>query len=149
MHALCRLEFYFNIHCAIHPFQTTSLQAHKGDPVKAAQAAVLSMQSFSKFLHSRGQHLSQTPEFLPFYALPFIPSPIDHPSFKLLFEKTWVSNLRNKLKIFLESALGEYIHIFIIHRVYSSLSTAFQRSTAIVGLRYTSLSKMKIVKGRL
>jgi len=32
-----------------------------------------------------GSELSQTTEFLPFYALPFVPNPVQHPSFKELF----------------------------------------------------------------
>lgn len=41
---------------------------------------------FKHFLETRGEALSQTTEFLPFYALPFVPNPAAHPSFKELFQ---------------------------------------------------------------
>lgn len=41
---------------------------------------------FKTYLESRGAALSQTTEFLPYYALPFVPNPRAHPSFKELFQ---------------------------------------------------------------
>ena len=43
------------------------------------------MQVFKSYLETKGAALSQTTEFLPYYALPFIPDPTSHPSFKPLF----------------------------------------------------------------
>jgi len=43
------------------------------------------MQVFKNYLETKGAALSQTTEFLPYYALPFIPDPTSHPSFKPLF----------------------------------------------------------------
>ena len=43
------------------------------------------MNSFKVFLETQGAALSQTTEFLPFYALPFVPNPKTHPSYKELF----------------------------------------------------------------
>ncbi|XP_038430095.1 lisH domain-containing protein ARMC9 isoform X4 [Canis lupus familiaris] len=41
---------------------------------------------FRTYLETKGAALSQTTEFLPFYALPFVPNPMVHPSFKELFQ---------------------------------------------------------------
>lgn len=41
---------------------------------------------FKTYLETKGAALSQTTEFLPFYALPFVPNPRAHPSFKELFQ---------------------------------------------------------------
>lgn len=41
---------------------------------------------FKTYLETKGAALSQTTEFLPFYALPFVPNPMVHPSFKELFQ---------------------------------------------------------------
>lgn len=41
---------------------------------------------FKQYLETRGAALSQTTEFLPYYALPFVPNPTIHPSFKDLFQ---------------------------------------------------------------
>lgn len=46
---------------------------------------------FKHFLETRGAVLSQTTEFLPFYALPFVPNPVAHPSFKELFQVIIIS----------------------------------------------------------
>ncbi|OWK12830.1 ARMC9 [Cervus elaphus hippelaphus] len=42
---------------------------------------------FKTYLETKGAALSQTTEFLPFYALPFVPNPMVHPSFKELFQR--------------------------------------------------------------
>ncbi|KAK2108319.1 hypothetical protein P7K49_013484 [Saguinus oedipus] len=42
---------------------------------------------FKTFLETKGAALSQTTEFLPFYALPFVPNPMVHPAFKELFQQ--------------------------------------------------------------
>jgi hypothetical protein len=41
-------------------------------------------------LDTQGADLSKTAEFLPFYALPYVPNPKDHPSFKNLFLMDWI-----------------------------------------------------------
>ena len=43
------------------------------------------MRVFKSYLENKGAGLSQTTEFLPFYALPFVPDPTTHPSFKPIF----------------------------------------------------------------
>lgn len=43
------------------------------------------MNRFKTYIETRGAQLSQTTEFLPFYALPFVPNPKMHPSYKELF----------------------------------------------------------------
>jgi hypothetical protein len=43
------------------------------------------MGDFKKYLETRGAALSQTTEFLPYYALPFVPNAKGHPSYKELF----------------------------------------------------------------
>ena len=45
-----------------------------------------SMTEFKKYLESNGAALSQTTEFVAFYALPYVPNPKNHPAFKSLFE---------------------------------------------------------------
>ena len=46
---------------------------------------------FKHYLETRGAALSQTTEFLPYYALPFVPNPMVHPSFRDLFQVTPLS----------------------------------------------------------
>ena len=48
------------------------------------------MTEFKKYLESNGAALSQTTEFVAFYALPYVPNPKSHPAFKTLFEVSFV-----------------------------------------------------------
>ena len=63
------------------------------------------MTLFKGFLEDRGAALSQTTEFLPFYALPFVPDPTKHPSYKELFQDNWVPDLQMRLEKFLSITL--------------------------------------------
>uniref|UniRef100_A0A9J8BIP9 LisH domain-containing protein ARMC9 n=1 Tax=Cyprinus carpio carpio TaxID=630221 RepID=A0A9J8BIP9_CYPCA len=60
---------------------------------------------FKHYLETRGAALSQTTEFLPFYALPFVPNPTIHPSFQELFHDSWMPELRERLEKFLSVTL--------------------------------------------
>lgn len=53
-------------------------------------------------MDTKGADLAKTTEFLEFYALPFIKKPLEHATFKTLFSKTWVSNLKDKLGTYIQ-----------------------------------------------
>ncbi|XP_035747100.1 lisH domain-containing protein ARMC9 isoform X5 [Egretta garzetta] len=89
-----KLEFYLHIH-----FATYLLKHSMGKPDKAELEERIS--HFKAYLETKGAALSQTTEFLPFYALPFVPNPMVHPSFKELFQDSWTLNLRTRLEKFL------------------------------------------------
>ncbi|XP_035764149.1 lisH domain-containing protein ARMC9 isoform X2 [Neolamprologus brichardi] len=92
------LEFYLYIHFTIYP-----LRRH---PVGHDRAEFEERVSFFRqYLETRGEALSQTTEFLPYYALPFVPNPTVHPSFKQLFQDSWMPKLRDKLEQFLSVIL--------------------------------------------
>ncbi|XP_058557633.1 lisH domain-containing protein ARMC9 isoform X6 [Neofelis nebulosa] len=76
-----KLEFYLHIHFAIY-----LLKHSVGRPDKEDLDERISY--FKTYLETKGAALSQTTEFLPFYALPFVPNPVVHPSFKELFQIT-------------------------------------------------------------
>jgi len=58
---------------------------------------------FKTYLDSKGSELSKANEFLAYYALPYIPNPTSHPSFKHLFTAEWVNDLKKRLKAFIQS----------------------------------------------
>uniref|UniRef100_A0A1A8L4E8 LisH domain-containing protein ARMC9 n=2 Tax=Nothobranchius pienaari TaxID=704102 RepID=A0A1A8L4E8_9TELE len=88
------LEFYLHIHFSIYPL--------RGHPNRQDQAEFEERISlFKQYLETRGAALSQTTEFLPYYALPFVPNPTVHPSFKDLFQDSWIPQLKSKLEKFL------------------------------------------------
>ena len=59
-------------------------------------------QSFISYLEGRGAALSKLPEFLQYYALTNVHKPHDHPTFKALYTKEWVSELRKRVSYFLD-----------------------------------------------
>ncbi|XP_005104437.1 lisH domain-containing protein ARMC9 [Aplysia californica] len=90
-----KLEFYVNIYFAIYPVKYSQ-------PPPATEEA---MGNFKKFIENRGSSLSQTTEFLPFYALPFVPNPKTHPSYRELFAESWSTDLKTRVEKFLTLAL--------------------------------------------
>lgn len=88
------LEFYLYIHFTIYP-----LRKHFGRQDQSDFEDRICL--FKQYLETRGAALSQTTEFLPYYALPFVPNPTVHPSFKNLFQDSWVPHVKNKLEQFL------------------------------------------------
>ncbi|XP_029284873.1 lisH domain-containing protein ARMC9 isoform X4 [Cottoperca gobio] len=92
------LEFYLHIHFTIFP-----LRKHPGRHDRAEFEERIS--HFKQYLETRGAALSQTTKFLPYYALPFVPNPTVHPSFKDLFQDSWIPQLKDKLDQFLSITL--------------------------------------------
>ncbi|XP_034439184.1 lisH domain-containing protein ARMC9 isoform X2 [Hippoglossus hippoglossus] len=93
-----RLEFYLNIHFSIYPLRTHPLQHDRAEFEKRISL-------LRKYLETRGAALSQAAEFLPYYALPYVPNPTAHPSFKYLFHDSWIPQLKDKLEQFLTATL--------------------------------------------
>ncbi|NXP08188.1 ARMC9 protein, partial [Thinocorus orbignyianus] len=93
-----KLEFYLHVY-----FATYLLKHSVGKPDKAELEERIS--HFKAYLETKGAALSQTTEFLPFYALPFVPNPVVHPSFKELFQDSWTLDLRTRLERFLSLTL--------------------------------------------
>uniref|UniRef100_A0AAV2KV39 LisH domain-containing protein ARMC9 n=1 Tax=Knipowitschia caucasica TaxID=637954 RepID=A0AAV2KV39_KNICA len=91
-----RLEFYLYIHFTIYPLRNHS--HGRGDFEDRINL-------FKQYLETRGAALSETTEFLPYYALPFVPKPTVHPSFKNLFQESWIPKLQQNLEQFLTIAL--------------------------------------------
>ncbi|KAL3309600.1 LisH domain-containing protein armc9, partial [Cichlidogyrus casuarinus] len=78
-----KLEFYLRIYFATH----TPL------PEKKTEA----IEGFKHFLETKGAVFSQENEFLPYYALPYVPHPENHPMYKELYSSKWVSSLEERL----------------------------------------------------
>eukprot|EP01028_Stygiella_incarcerata_P012156 TRINITY_DN731_c0_g1_i1.p1 TRINITY_DN731_c0_g1~~TRINITY_DN731_c0_g1_i1.p1 ORF type:complete len:985 (-),score=325.54 TRINITY_DN731_c0_g1_i1:253-3099(-) len=93
-----KLLFYSEIYFAIYPFlignETLDL-----DDVPAR------FRHFKGFLESHGSALIQTPEFLPYYALPWVADPREHPSFTGLFKQEWRESLRSRVQEFVGTAV--------------------------------------------
>ncbi|XP_054710572.1 lisH domain-containing protein ARMC9-like [Uloborus diversus] len=92
-----KLEFNLQIHFAVLPMRKIDHWCKE-----EVEEAVL---HFHYYLESKGALLSDCPELLPYYALPYVPRPNTHPSFQKIFEESWIINLRKKLETFLFEAL--------------------------------------------
>lgn len=95
-----KLEFYLNIHFTIYPIKYNQSETETGE----------TMAGFKKFIETRGSSLSQTTEFLPFYALPFVPDPKTHPSYRELFTESWSKDLEARVDKFLALSLKSINH---------------------------------------
>jgi LisH domain-containing protein ARMC9 len=107
-----KLEFYVQLHFATLPFRPSFLRKmaqksrdNPGAAKSAASAAASAMLAFRKYLESRGKILSSSPEFLQYYALPYVPNPMEHPSFKGVFKPQWPLDIRVRLERFLDVVL--------------------------------------------
>uniref|UniRef100_A0AAY4EXF2 LisH domain-containing protein ARMC9 n=1 Tax=Denticeps clupeoides TaxID=299321 RepID=A0AAY4EXF2_9TELE len=90
-----KLEFYLHIHFTIYPLKFSANRAEFDERIML----------FKNYLETKGAALSQSAEFLPFYALPFVPNPTIHPSFKMLFQDSWMPDLKEKLEKCLSTTL--------------------------------------------
>jgi hypothetical protein len=63
------------------------------------------MASLQHYLDANAGPLTAVPELLPFFALPHVPNPESHPSFKELFAPSWDAETRRRLDQFLSTAL--------------------------------------------
>ena len=99
-----KIEFYLNIYFAISPLLKRRQKGRGPLPADLQRAVEVSMAGFRTFLETRGAELSRTPEFLPYYALPYVPQPADHPTFRELFMPAWLGELRGRVAKFFADA---------------------------------------------
>uniref|UniRef100_F7B890 LisH domain-containing protein ARMC9 n=1 Tax=Ciona intestinalis TaxID=7719 RepID=F7B890_CIOIN len=116
-----RLEFYIQIHFAVYPIRTGSATVTNGRLQNT-------MTLFKQYLETKGSDLSQTTEFLPFYALPFVPNPMQHPSFKELFSTYWIPELRGRVDKFLSAALSSSEPPALIALVVSLIESTSEKT---------------------
>uniref|UniRef100_A0A8C2GNC1 LisH domain-containing protein ARMC9 n=1 Tax=Cyprinus carpio TaxID=7962 RepID=A0A8C2GNC1_CYPCA len=135
-----KLEFYLQIHFTIYPLKFPVGSHDKGELESR-------ITHFKHYLETRGVALSQTTEFLPFYALPFVPNPTVHPSFQELFQDSWMPELREKLEKFLSVILKAsntprlltlYVSFLSIQQMQLHLTEA-ERKSAIHMRRFAKL----------
>ena len=87
-----KLEFYIHIYFAIFPALPENSKSRMTESELKKELA-----AFKVFLDTKGSELSQTSEFLPYYALPYVQNPLEHPHFGSLCSKKWALGLKNEL----------------------------------------------------
>ncbi|KAJ3368270.1 LisH domain-containing protein armc9 [Allomyces arbusculus] len=108
-----RLEFYSSIYFAVFP-------CHQHvDPNVSKLPLAATLDTFKAFLETRGAQLSKTAEFLPYYALPYLPDPSVHPAFANVFTREWGADLRRKLLDF----VAVHVHVVTPSRLADLVQT--------------------------
>ncbi|KAK9813174.1 hypothetical protein WJX72_010114 [[Myrmecia] bisecta] len=92
-----KMECYLHIYFATRMAQQPST-AGRGSVVAAQRMAAL-----KSYFETKGAMLARSAEFLPYYALPYVPEPHSHPSFSRLYGSEWAEELHAKLESFLSS----------------------------------------------
>lgn len=82
-----KLTFYLYVYYTIIECKNRVDKSCAGDE-NCDGNAESSMEAFRTFLIQRGAEFSTETEFLPYFALPYVFEPMQHPSFKNLF-KVW------------------------------------------------------------
>lgn len=95
-----KLEFYLRIYFAVYPCFMA-----QGPPKQIDAHQRVELDAFREWLDTSGAHLSKTSEFLQYYALPYVTNPMEHPTFRAVCSKKWATDLRNKLREFLQSSV--------------------------------------------
>jgi hypothetical protein len=95
------LEFNLQVYFAIFPIH---------DYVDVTQAKAwdinVTMMEFKKYLEKNSTKLSQSQQYIPFYALPYVPDPKSHTLFRETFTEQWILSLEDELKSFMNSMLN-------------------------------------------
>jgi len=116
-----KIEFYLHLYFVVfylHPF-TKKPPTKSGKPRHDLNLDRQEVQYFKHYLETKGQRLAQTSEFLQFYALPYIQNPMHHPSFKDVFTREWIIELKSKLQSFLEQ-VGSNEHLPVLYQMYEA-----------------------------
>ena len=94
-----KVEFYVQLFFGIYPLHTIKRGQR---PVQEADLLEFQreMDEFMQYLAERGGELSRSEEFLHYYALPHVPVPTDHPSFRNLFTRGWLNELKDRVMKF-------------------------------------------------
>ncbi|XP_068137383.1 lisH domain-containing protein ARMC9 isoform X2 [Hyperolius riggenbachi] len=133
-----KLEFYLNIHFAIFPLKSNTGRIDRADCEER-------ISQFKTYLETSGAALSQTTEFLPFYALPFVPNPAVHPSFKELFQDSWAPELKSRIEKFLSVTLkaASTPRLLTLYKESTQYNRDMQLQQQLVEAEHRAITYMK------
>ncbi|XP_060864912.1 lisH domain-containing protein ARMC9-like isoform X1 [Metopolophium dirhodum] len=97
-----KLTFYLHVYYTILECKKRVNKSENCSDDKCDENNESSMGAFRTFLLQRGAEFSTENEFLPYFALPYVFEPMQHPSFKNLFkENRWCDSLNKRLEDFI------------------------------------------------
>jgi hypothetical protein len=155
-----KVEFWLQIYFAVFPALPGSA-GKKGAALAEGLSAprapganlAAGMAKLRTFIETSGRDVARTEEFLPFYALPYVPQPQYHPAFMSLFEPRWTMQLRAMVEAFLANAPDEMPapRILTILRHYYGLVDAATNDSGMAKLadgRDAALQRYAAPQGR-
>ena len=77
----------------MHPGLQDRLTTVKVTPAYKQQE----LTKFKDYLKVQGNELSKMPDLLPYFALPVVKNPAQHPTFSVIFTQEWVLDIRQQL----------------------------------------------------
>ncbi|EGD74364.1 hypothetical protein PTSG_06375 [Salpingoeca rosetta] len=95
-----KLEFYAHVYFAIvgiHPHATFRPESYNQQ---------MAMAQLRQYIEDKGAILSNEPELLPYFAMPYIPEPQHHATFATLFTDTWIPEIRARIEKYLLANAG-------------------------------------------
>lgn len=57
------------------------------------------MENFKLYLEQEGPKFSKSEEILSFFALPYMPNPLEHPAFRQIFTNKWLNSIKDKIRV--------------------------------------------------
>lgn len=90
--------------------------------------------------------LSQTSEFVTYYALPYVPNPLEHKSFKHLFTREFVAQLRRKVEDFANSQASKISESLSEPRIIQRLTQRHDSHQLRAKMEAVSLENLKLKK---
>ena len=97
------LDFDLHLYFALYP----QLFPDSNNAALSYEGSKNSMDLFKSYLSERGKDLTKLNDesYLVFYALPFVPDPKKHPSFKHLFEDAWWDKVQARFISFVKQKM--------------------------------------------
>ncbi|KAK9511616.1 hypothetical protein O3M35_000240 [Rhynocoris fuscipes] len=136
-------------------FDTDSLEENELDDmdskdlVQTQNTENSAMDMFKSFLAENGAEFTNDPEFLPFYALPFVENPKSHPAFNKVFEENWRNELKQTVEQFLinfscgNDVIPQLVQLYLNNE---SIANAKEKEDQSLSLIEENSKKLKDVK---
>ena len=127
---LFKLDFNIEIYFSIYPI----LKTNPNYDIKAQKDLKKNMEEFKLYLEQNNTEQFKTPEFLAYYALPFIPDPRNNSVYAHLFEPVWSKCLKEQIQKCLDYySPNNYNKFPILYELTSGKK--------IISLNYNDLNK--------
>jgi hypothetical protein len=95
-----KLDFYLQIYFATYPINPS-----RTNNSRSLNQEMSMFKQYLELIVANDPLISQTSEFITYYALPYVPNPLEHKSFKHLFNPEFISQIKRKLDGYIDTYL--------------------------------------------